>query len=854
MVAMGLLITVLIGINARQTIHQLIKMNNWVVHTHLVLNKTQRIQALLTGMDNDLRGHLLSSNPYFKSDFDRNSQEMQKQLDGILALTADNPTQYKRAQAMNQLFRKKLISSPPLFAANAISSGKSRLDSIGAFLNMSTSFYQVLKATESYENVLLETRTAQSKRSASYATISNLVGAIAALAMILWAMYLLNQALRSSNSLNQKLAESEQQIKKLMEAVPVPVVIVDDSGKFYYANEAASQLFGNISAYSPYENRLQNMELYRFPSGEPYPVEERPTYRALRGEASRVDDLEVRLPGKTMQMLTSSSPVYDADNKLQYVITSSIDISDRVLSQQRLEEAKEMAEKAAKLKENFLANMSHEIRTPLNAMLGFSELLGTTSLDKEQKEFVALVRTAGKNLLTIVNDILDISKIEAGMIKLESIPFSIPLLTASIKTMFQNAATDKDLHLVVETDPTLPTVFLGDPTRLTQILLNLLSNAIKFTKQGGITLRIEKGESTAEFVRARFIIQDTGIGIDPDVLPHIFERFQQANDFTTRFYGGTGLGLNIVKSLTELQGGSIAVDSSLGVGSTFTVEIPYRIAPEQITFDKSPVSAEAVRPQGNVHVLVVEDNLMNQKLVLQVLKRLGYRATVADNGQKALDLLQNNSFDIILMDIQMPVMDGYETTRRIRSTFKNPIPIIAMTAHALASEQEECLKAGMNDFLPKPFQMEELQLLMRKHLPVPIAVAPEPTQVLPANPPSASFSADALLSAVGNDTELANELLELYVSQTPDELNHLQHALAQADITTVSQLIHTQKVHTKMLGMTEATRLILETEALVRARQGIDTIAPLIEQYIVEVKAALPAISQYLEATLDPNS
>lgn len=848
MIATGLLITVIIGVNARQTLKQLIKMNNWVVHTHLVLNKTQHLLALLTNLDNDLRAYLLSNNAYFKHDFDRSTEEMKRELKALQALTVDNPIQKKRIQSLDKLLETKLTRSHYLFKTGVVKNGMARLDSIEQLLSISRKFDQVLKATDSYENVLLETRTAQSKRSAEYATISNLIGAITALAMILWAMYLISLALRNSNRINQKLSESEQQLKTLLEAVPVPVVIVDRYGKVYLANGAATQLFSNLKDFDSYAEMTNSVMYYRFPHGEPYPIEQRPTYRALQGEASRVDDLEMRINGKAIQLLCSSSPVYNADGDLEYVVTSSIDISDRVQSLQRLQEAKELAEKAVKLKENFLANMSHEIRTPLNAMLGFSELLGTTVLDDEQKEFIGLIRTAGKNLLTIINDILDISKIEAGMIRLESIPFSIQLLTGSIKTMFQPTAADKNLHLTVETDPDLPPVFLGDPTRLTQILLNLLSNAIKFTKKGGVTLRVEKGESTTESVRVRIIVQDTGIGIESEALPHIFERFQQANNFTTRYYGGTGLGLNIVKSLSELQGGSIIVDSTVGEGSRFTIEIPYLIAKEQINLDQTQRSTGKNPSERDVRVLVVEDNLMNQKLVLQVLKRLGYQAKVADDGQRALDMLQETAFDVILMDIQMPIMDGYETTRQIRSKFDKTVPIIAMTAHALASEQEECLKAGMNDFLSKPFKMEELQQLIRKYLPVTnLAATVTPQNELTAKPLS-NFSAKLLLEAVGNDLDLAIELLEIYVSQTPDEIEKLQLALDQQDIATVGKLIHTQKVHTKMLGMSRATQLILDTEALVRKDGDIESILPLMKQYMIEIKEVLPHITLYLKS------
>lgn len=850
MVVVGLLLTVIIGINARQTILRLIEMNNWEVHTYRVLNKTQRVQSLLINMDNDLRGYLLSNNAYFKADFERNSRIMDKELIDIESLTIDTPAQTKRLNLLNTIFQSKLARSQSLFEDGAIQGGMARLDSIDRFLTLSNRFQQILHETEYSENSLLNTRISASKRSASYALISNLVGAGAALGMILWAIYLLYGSLQKSNRLNQKLADSEQQIKLLLEAVPVSVVIVDQHGKFYYANQAATQLMKNVAEFKSYGDFVNSAQLFRYPDGEIYPLEQRPTYRALRGESAQVDDIEMRVNGTAVQLLSTSSPVYDAQGQLQYVITTSIDISERVQSHKRLEEAKQMAETTAQVKEDFLANMSHEIRTPLNAILGFSELIESTHLDEEQKDYVRLIRTAGKNLLTIVNDILDISKIEAGQIKLESIPFSVQLLTASIKSMCEASAAEKGLQLRVGIDPGLPTVFLGDPTRLTQILLNLLNNAIKFTKHGHVSLRVEQVDDTSSDTRlVRFIVQDTGIGIASQKLSAIFERFQQAENFTTRYYGGTGLGLNIVKALTELQKGSVSVTSMEGQGSQFVVDIPYVIALEQIRMNQQPVSTATIS-QENVRVLVVEDNPMNQRLVLQVLKRLGYQVQMADNGQMALQMLAMATFDVILMDLQMPVMDGFETTRLIRSHLKLTLPIIAMTAHALPSEKEDCLKIGMNDFLSKPFQIDELQQVLGPYLPnrPPISLISAPADVARVFIPN--FSPKSILEIVDNDMALVIELLELYLRETPLMLEKLQQALDKEDLAEIKRILHMQKVDTKMLGMSEATRLILNVEELALNQKGIREIALLVEQYISEVNGGLPAVRHYVQATM----
>lgn len=493
----------------------------------------------------------------------------------------------------------------------------------------------------------------------------------------------------------------------------------------------------------------------------------------------------------------------------------------------------------------FLANMSHEIRTPLNAILGFSEMLEMAPLNGEQKESLHYIRTAGKNLLTIVNDILDIAKIEAGMLPLESIPFSLSQLVDSIRTMILPAATDKNLSLVVETDPTLPAVVLGDPTRLTQILLNLLSNAIKFTKHGQVTARIDNVGQTDDSVRVRFSVRDTGIGMTPDILPHIFDRFRQANDFTTRYYGGTGLGLSIVKSLTEMQGGWVRVTSVPDEGSCFTLEIPYKVTTDT---QESPVdsSAETASADGQqVRILVVEDNLINQKLALQVLKRLGYWTQIAENGQQAIDCLQTSQYDLILMDIQMPVMDGYTATRQIRTTLHNNVPIIAMTAHALASEREQCLQAGMNDFIPKPFQIEELQRVMRKYTPA----TPKPSvseAISVSARPEAGFSIEPLMSSVDNDAAFAAELLDLFLQQTTVELEQITQAQAEQNIKVIGSLIHTQKVPIRTFGLVHISQLIDTLEKKIAADNESTDIDAMISQYVSMLKSELPAMQTAL--------
>ncbi|MGA0558766.1 PAS domain S-box protein [Larkinella sp. VNQ87] len=639
---------------------------------------------------------------------------------------------------------------------------------------------------------------------------------------------------------NEETRKSEEKYRGIMNRMELGLLEVDKNQVIKRAYDRFCQMVG----YNEEELIGQRADLLLVPTEFNEHLKTQQEHRETGGASSYELQL-IRKDGSRIWVLVSGAPILDETGQVVGSMGIHYDITGRKNLEVELAKAKQVAESARHTEKQFLANMSHEIRTPLNAILGFSNLLESTALSKEQKEFVDFIRTAGKNLLTIVNDILDISKIEAGMLPLESIPFSITSLVDSIRTMLDASATDKNLMLSVSTDSDLPEVVLGDPTRLTQILLNLLSNAIKFTRQGGVSVRIEKREEIDGEVRVRFTVEDTGIGMDSAILPHIFERFRQASDFTTRFYGGTGLGLNIVKSLTEMQGGWVTVESQLGVGSRFTLEIPYKIAPPQVDQGLMTSENSKVVVPHEVKILVVEDNVMNQRLALQVLNRLGYTAQVAENGQKALDWLETENADLVLMDIQMPVMDGYTTTYHIRNTLKSRVPIVAMTAHALANEREQCLQAGMNDFIPKPFQIEELQRIMRKYLPT----VPTPGQShKPSSTPQPSFTVEPLLDAVGGDMEFAQEMMSLFLVQTPTEIDQLREFIQAGDVMAIKRLIHTQKAVIQTFGLTEAARLITTTESQIADKKPMADLLPLLNQYLQVLEAELPAIRKVLES------
>ena len=396
---------------------------------------------------------------------------------------------------------------------------------------------------------------------------------------------------------------------------------------------------------------------------------------------------------------------------LIWALAWSINRTDqkRKMAEREMILAKREAEEAKNTQEQFLANMSHEIRTPINGVIGMVQLIGTTQLNTEQKEYVDIINESASNLLVIINDILDVTKMKVGKIALEEVDYSLRDIVRNLIKIFSFKTSIKGIELNWEIAPDVPGILLGDPVRLTQILTNLINNAIKFTDKGEVKLSIGLLEENANIVTVQFVVKDTGIGIAENKLETVFESFTQASSDTTRKYGGTGLGLTISKQLIELQGGRISLSSKPGEGSSFSFFLPIKKAAQTIGPEQS-VDGPVMPAMDQLNILLAEDNLINQKVASKLLFKKGALVDIANNGSEVLEMLEKKKYHVILMDINMPVMDGFETTRSIRKSGAafQQIPIIALTASALASEKKMCIEVGMDDYLSKPFKAEEL--------------------------------------------------------------------------------------------------------------------------------------------------
>lgn len=517
---------------------------------------------------------------------------------------------------------------------------------------------------------------------------------------------------------------------------------------------------------------------------------------------------------------------------LAAVVVLFRDVNLRTKLENELRIAKKQAEDNALLKEQFMANVSHEIRTPMNSILGFSDLLTKTPLDKTQNEYLTAIRTSSSNLLNIINDILDFSKIEAGKLSIEKIPFNLHSLIDSLKIMFSQKANDKNIQLNVRVDKLMPQHLFGDPTRLTQVLVNLINNAIKFTEKGEVTVSCEIKTIEHDVAQLVFRVKDTGIGIPQNKINQIFDRFDQGNKETTRKYGGTGLGLSIVKSLLEIQNGDIHVKSKEGLGSEFIVTISYPISYEEINFSNSE-SVTVLSKLSNFehHILLAEDNVLNQKLAAGYLGNFGLKLDVAENGLEAIEKLKQKKYDLVLMDIQMPIIDGYNATAIIRKELLLTIPIVAMTAHIMTGEKEKCLKFGMNDYITKPFKEVELYQILKKLLFIENSNSfSRKINHVTVNTTSQIVTVDMneLHQLSRGNNEFIKEMIDLFSEQNPIDINKLDKALEQEDFESIKSTAHRMKTSVGFMGIKSALEPLNKLEDLSEKKQNIEEISTLV--------------------------
>lgn len=638
-----------------------------------------------------------------------------------------------------------------------------------------------------------------------------------------------------SQTYGQRAAEQDR-LQAVLDNVADAIITFDEHGRIEWFNRAAEQMFGYVAA----EVIGAHLELL-LPDPHRYRIEQDALALQTDKQDGRADIVSIRneIAGQRKDGalfpldFTISQMMVQGERQF---IAIARDITIRKEAEMAILAAKEAAEAANQAKSQFLANTSHEIRTPLNAIVGLTSLLLDTELTPDQQTFVEIARRSSSTLLTILNDILDLSRIEARQLSLEPRPYHLATNVNEVLTLLRSNAAEKELQLTATFAPDMPQVFIGDGDRLRQVVMNLVSNAIKFTHAGSVAVQVDGRYLNPATYEIHLSVQDTGIGLPPDYTEWLFQPFHRGHAGRSRRYSGAGLGLTISQRLVELMGGRIWAESETGKGSTFHVCIPSPVTEQP---PPSALTLERVRPfdpdmarQLPLRILVAEDNATNQKVMVWMLEHLGYRPDVAANGLEVLAALQTHTYDVILMDLHMPEMDGRQATQTIRATLPATAQpwIIAVTADVLHESRQDYLADGLNDFLSKPLQAEMLITALCRY---PVVRAQSAAQTWPIN--------RAMLNQItGGDSARLLELMHIFQNESDQLLARLQTAVAADDLETARQMAHTLKGSCATMGMVSLEPLFHEIETMARNRDQY--IAAKVTQAIAEYDRVLLAL------------
>jgi PAS domain S-box-containing protein len=672
---------------------------------------------------------------------------------------------------------------------------------------------------------------------------------------------------------------TEQLLKEKMDELAMAatkstnsVIIADKNGKIQWVNEG----FEKLTGYTLDEVRYTNGEVLRkgIPTGlSPHSQ----FYKSMvtNKESVVYEGKNYSKSGSEYWVITTLTPMFGKNGEVERIIAIDSDITQRkkmeedmILANQIAEhslrkgnkalndlmKAKKEVEESMKVKEQFLTKMSHEIRTPMNAIMGLTEILLEGNVSSEQKEYLEAVKISSDNLLTVINDILDFSKLESGKVSLESVPFKLSEIIEGVILTMRLSATRKGIELSYTIDEKIPSLISGDPFRLRQILLNLISNSVKFTEKGSVKIDAGLIGENENSCMIRFCISDTGIGIPENLLSTIFESFTQASNETSRKYGGTGLGLTIVKQLVELQDGSINVESEMGKGSEFIARLPFQKCDQSTIPVNSAMSKEPFQAIGPLRILLVEDNEMNQMVAQKVLSKWGFKTDVAANGKIGIEKIAAGEYDLVLMDIQMPEMDGYETTRYIRENMavpKSAIPIIAMTAHAIVGEAEKCISLGMDDYISKPFNQkmlyEKIDLVLKKKQPGKI-----PHEVLEIKEDkeagSKGFDLSYLTDIAEGNNDFIQRMINAFLLQTPVMLQDMVKFLDEKKWSELGGVAHKMKPSIEFVGIYSIRQTVHDLEKFASGQINLELIPDMVKEIDTVCNSTFVALKEVSES------
>lgn len=647
---------------------------------------------------------------------------------------------------------------------------------------------------------------------------------------------------RALQKIREEKDEYQFRLQSILDNTPLIIFIKDLEGKYLLVNRSFRE-FLQVE-----ESQVIGKTDFDFEKPDTARQYKKADERVIHSMKDIVLEETVEKPDGIHNLMIVKFPLFDRDKKIYGIGGIATDITDKVQQQQKLIEAKKKAEDAERLQEQFLANMSHEIRTPMNGIIGMTNVLMNTPLTPEQDEFVQIIRQSSDNLLKLINDILDLSKIKAGKMIIEKVDFNLQEMLDNTLAAFKVKAREKNIRLSILADRSLPEQVVSDPLRLTQIMTNLLSNAFKFTEEGSIEVNVKLIDKNQDKARIYFSVSDSGIGIPPDKLSHIFETFEQAAEETTRKYGGTGLGLSITKRLVNMLGGEIEVKSELNKGTTFSfiLEMPIgkRVAKEK---EKTGQKRPEEKNLAGKTILVAEDNEVNQKVILHILKRAGIQTLLANNGKEAVTILEEGIRpDLIILDLQMPQMNGFQTATYIRQKLKLTTPIIAMTASALRNEKLKCFDLGMNEYLTKPFAPTDLFKHLQRFLLNDKDQQPEEKQQKTIEPKEELYNLSHLMEM--EDEDYFCEVLQLFLDTAPNMLEQMKEAKIHEDWDLVYKQAHKLKSSLGILQMNSLLALAASIESKAKNRQQTDKIKEELKLLTEKFELIRPMIEAELAA------
>ena len=642
------------------------------------------------------------------------------------------------------------------------------------------------------------------------------------------------------------LKSASQYSLSLIEASRDPLFTICPQGKITDTNEASVRVTGIL------RDKIIGSDFFDYFTE---PQDARKAYQEVfdKGFIADYPLIIKEYEAKLTEVLLNGSVYKDEEGEVLGVVVVARDITDQKrieketvearifaeLATEIAEEAKSnaenatiIAENAVKAKQQFLSNMSHEIRTPMNAIIGFTKVVLKTDLSAKQKEYLTAIKLSGDALIVLINDILDLAKVDAGKMVFEKTPFKLKSSISSMLHLFETKTQEKNLKLVQNYDNNIPTVLVGDSIRLHQIILNLVSNAVKFTNTGNITVGVHMLHEDNEQVILEFAFTDTGIGIPKSKIKSIFENFQQASSGTSRLYGGTGLGLAIVKQLVEQQGGKIWVKSIVDIGTTFSFTLAF-----DKTDEAAPLENEIYELDTeikDIKVLVVEDMPLNQLLMKTLLDDFGFERDIAENGAVAIEKLKNKKYDIILMDLQMPVMNGFETTKYIRKTMKSKIPIIALTADVTTVDLDKCKAVGMNDYLAKPIDEGVLYskiIGILKNSEVERYINKNVGKIHDLGKKIKCINLAYLNEITKSNSILIKEMISLYLEQTPPLINIIKQSLEDKNWALLAAAVHKMIPSFSIMGIhTDFEDMAKKIQKIAVTKKQLEDIADLVRQ------------------------